>query len=75
MRFDSIRRLIEFLEGLQAMGYVVPFINYQYDLIKHGFNKHIHCYSWNMLVTDEGIRLYTTKGEDRYIIEITKGLV
>lgn len=75
MRFDSIKRLIEFLQGLVVMGYVVPFFDYQQDLIKHGFDKHIHCYSWNMVVTNTGIMLVTYDKSKSYTIDITKGLV
>ena len=75
MRFDSIKRLVDFLRGLQVMGYVVSFFDYQQDLIKHGFNKHIHCYSWSMVVTNGGVMLITQDKGKEYIIDIVKGLV
>lgn len=76
MRFDSITRLLSFLEGLQIAGFVIPFIDYKSDMVAKGFNKHIHNYVWEITNDNVGnMYLCTSNDEDVYVIEIMKGLV
>lgn len=44
MRLSSLRELINLLEGLQSLGFVVPFKDYEQELKNAGMTRHIHCY-------------------------------
>ena len=44
MRLSSHREFIQLLEGLQVVGFVVPFSNYEQDMKDAGIVEHIHNY-------------------------------
>ena len=51
MRLSSVREFESLLEGLQTFGFVVPFKNYQQDLIDAGLVEHIHLYECKINIT------------------------
>lgn len=48
MRFDSFRQVTSLLEALGSQGYQVPFYDYEKRFKDRGFDKHIHCYNFEL---------------------------
>ena len=48
MRFDSFKSITSLLEALGSQGYQVPFIDYEKQFKKKGFDKHVHCYNFEL---------------------------
>ena len=75
MKFNSVASLVRFLGALCSIGYVVPFCDYSKELIKHGFTKHIHCYTVIFDIDSLlNISLTFVDKDNKYIISIMKGL-
>ena len=48
MRFDSFKQVTRLLEALGSQGYQVPFLDYEKQFKNKGFDKHIHCYNFEL---------------------------
>ena len=48
MTLNSNREFIQLLEGLQVLGFVVPFSNYEQDMKDAGLVEHIHLYNMKL---------------------------
>ena len=48
MRFDSFKSITSLLEALGSQGYQVPFIDYEKQFKNKGFDKHVHCYNFEL---------------------------
>lgn len=44
MKLNSNKEFIELLEGLQVLGFVIPFCDYEQQMKQAGLVKHIHNY-------------------------------
>ena len=76
MVFNSVAALIKFLGVLGNIGYLVPFYDYNAELIKNGFTKHIHFYKVDIeLDTNSNITLVFNDKGNQYKIFLMKGLV
>ena len=76
MKFNSVAALIRFLGVLGNMGYLVPFYDYNAELKNKGFIKHIHFYSFELLIdNDKNLTLMTRDNGKLFEIFIQKGLV
>lgn len=76
MIFNSVAGLIRFLGVLSNIGYLVPFCDYQHDMNKKGFTKHIHCYPCTISIDDNNnITLVFNDKQNKYEIFLAKGLV
>lgn len=77
MKFNSVAALIRFLGVLGNIGYLVPFYDYAAELIKHGFTKHIHFYTFELSIVDEvgNMMLIARDKNNKFEISIQKGLV
>lgn len=76
MRFNSISALIRFLGVLSNIGYLVPFYDFNAELINHGFTKHIHVYTATIdLDSDRNIIIAFKDNDKKYEIFVQKGLL
>lgn len=76
MRFNSVAALVRFLGVLSNIGYLVPFYDYNEQLIKNGFTKHIHIYTATIeLDKDSNITITFIDKDKKYEIFLMKGLI
>ena len=59
MRFGSYKDFTRFLKGLSDIGYSVPFTDYELDMKKKGFSKHIHYYECDINDSNSNIIVIT----------------
>ena len=76
MKFNSVSALVRFLGVLGNIGYLVPFYDYNAKLKNEGFTKHIHLYTFELIVdSDKNLTLKTFDNGREFKIFIQKGLV
>lgn len=76
MVFNSIAAFTKFLGVLGNIGYLVPFYDYNAELIKRGFTKHIHFYKVDIVLdSDRNITIVFKDRDNKYEVFLQRGLV
>lgn len=77
MRFGSYKDFTRFLKGLSDIGYSVPFADYELEMAKRGFSKHIHYYECDINDSKDNTMVITfvdnvTKSQTTFTFERNK---